>query len=92
MVQWLFALLVEEPTAEVTAAKLIVTCKLFDDKIPISVVNDTLAAVNAGSTLTERTLLNWVVMMFGDSSEDAFLREVLEFGEAAKTVRGLQFA
>jgi len=92
VVQWLFALLVDEPTADVAAAKLIVTCKIFDEKIPISVVNDTLAAVNAGESLTARSLCNWVVMMFGDSSEDSFLREVLEFGEAAKTVRGLRFS
>lgn len=91
MVDWLFHLLVEEKGGKVTAAKMIVCMKVFDDQIPISVVNDTLLAVEAMDTLDARRLYHWVVLMFGDCSEEEFLSNVLEFGEAAKTIRGLKF-
>ena len=37
-----------------TAAKLVVTCKLFDDQIPVEGIRQTLEAVEGEHCLTER--------------------------------------
>jgi len=88
---WLFGVLAREGDTEISAAKLIVACKLFDDRVPISAFDDTLAAVDARESLDRVKLMNWLVLMFGDCDPNEFLNSVVRFGEAAKSIRGLRF-
>ena len=91
VVKWLFALLCDDMTGSISAAKMIVACKLFDDRIPIEGLDETLKVVDAADGVTERKLYHWVVLMFGDCSPDEFLSGIDELGEAAKTLQGLHF-
>jgi len=91
VVKWLYTLLSDDKGGTISAAKMIVACKLFDDRIPVEGLDETLKVVDGVGGLTERKLYHWLVLMFGDCSVDEFLKGVDEIGEAAKTLHGLSF-
>jgi len=92
VIKWLHELLVETVGGSVNTLKLVVVVKIFDERIPAAVVKDTVAAIGSdGKQITESDLMNWVVMMFADYSQEEFMASVLEFGEAAKASRRLAF-
>ena len=83
VVRWIFELLDDHRTGKITAAKLIRVCEIYDDRVPVEGIRDTLAAVDGHNSLTERELYHWVVLMFGDCSEEEFFSGANEFGAAA---------
>ena len=58
-------------------------CEIYDDRVPVEGIRDTLAAVDGHNALTERELYHWVILMFGDCSEEEFFSGANEFGTAA---------
>jgi len=68
-----------------TAEKLASTCKLYDSRLSMEVIEDSIkaAGMKLTDTLTERALYHWIVLMFGDCFETEFIMGIQEFGAAA---------
>ena len=83
VVRWIYELLCDKGSGEIKANKLIRVCEIYDDRVPVEGIRDTLAAVDGVNSLTENKLYHWVILMFGDCSEDEFFSGANEFGTAA---------
>jgi len=97
VVRWLFLVLrggdhsPPTPTNDyeprIQPEQLIAACLLYDDRVPRTSVEDTMAAVGGGKEgLTQEMLYLWTVLMFGASPEDEFLSGTSMFGLAATQV------
>jgi len=93
VVGYLYSLLMAEvPEGRgvgLSAAKLVVACKLYDKEIPLEALAGTFEAVGVTDSLTERAFYCWIVLMFGECTESEFLSGAHEFGLACENVRGL---
>ena len=93
VVSYLYSLLVTEVPEGIggglSAAKLVVACKLYDTEVPWRPWWGTFEAVGVTDSLTERAFYCWIVLMFGECTESEFLSGAHEFGLACENVRGL---
>jgi hypothetical protein len=91
VVNTLFNVLVNKNSTAITTTKVVVTCRLFDDRIPIEVLEETMRSVDANGdgTMSEDDLYRWVVLMFGDCTTDELLGGVRQLGEAPCPPAGL---
>jgi len=92
-VRCFFAQLASNGVERITAAKMVVVCRLYDERIPVAAIDEVLLAVDPDQLgLHEDSLYIWTCLMFGDCKEQEFLNGVKALGEAAESVRGMDFA
>jgi len=87
MVRWLFSLLADDRDAKIPSKSLVEACRCYDERLELASVIDSLEAVGATDRLSERDLYHWIVLMFGECSEDEFVGGVNDFGEACRNVK-----
>ena len=91
VIRWLFLLLDPNRVGEVAASDLISACAAYDDRVPVEGIKNTIATVDGQDTLTEKSFYWWIVLMFGDCAQDAFLCGLSDFGAAARrAIRGVK--
>ena len=91
VVRWLFSLLADDRDGRIPSKSIVEACRVYDDRLELGGVVDSLEAVGATDRLTERDLYHWIVLMFGECSEDEFVGGVNDFGEAARQVKAARF-
>jgi len=84
--RWLFSMLKNPDDGYVHAEKVMEACLMYDDSVSEDGIIGTLESIEASEKLTEIDLYNWIVLMFGDCSEDEFIGGATDFGEAARLV------
>jgi len=84
-VKHLHGILASERTGKIQAEDLIRACMIYDDRVPLEGIQDTFAAVEGENGMDEKRFYLWLILMFGDCSEDEFISGTAEFGEAAES-------
>lgn len=84
----------ERTCLSVHVNKMMVLCKLFDDAIPLPVLEQSFrlaGVVEEDQEFNDKRLYVWTVIFFGERSITDFLRNLQDLGDLAMTLKGLHF-
>ena len=85
-VRWLFSLL-EDKDGSVHRDRILAASLAYDDRIEEDGILETLEEIGVEKTrLQLREFYNWVILMFGECSEEEFIGGTSDFGDAARAV------